>query len=198
MLNKVKIAIDAMGGQDSPKKIIEGIEISLKSNQENFFSLYGKKDLLEKEISKILVGQHDIIKMISIALLSDGHVILEGIPGVAKTLIAKCFSKALNLDFRRLQMTPDMLPADITGTFIFDTKKQNFTFKEGPIFTNVILADEINRAIPKTQSALLEAIKKSKLKYKINKGDGAFYGPKIDFVFHMHSGFEILINNFFS
>ncbi len=118
---------------------------------------------LEKEISKILVGKHDIIRMLSISLLSDGHVILEGIPGVAKTLIAKCFSKALSLDFRRLQMTPDMLPADITGTFIFDTKKQNFTFKEGPVFTNVILADEINRAIPKTQSALLEAMQEKQV-----------------------------------
>ena len=118
---------------------------------------------LEKEISKILVGKHDIVRMLSIALLSDGHVILEGIPGVAKTLIAKCFSNALSLDFRRLQMTPDMLPADITGTFIFDTKKQNFTFKEGPVFTNVILADEINRAIPKTQSALLEAMQEKQV-----------------------------------
>ena len=120
-------------------------------------------DALEKEISKILVGKHDIVRMLSIALLSDGHVILEGIPGVAKTLIAKCFSNALSLDFRRLQMTPDMLPADITGTFIFDTKKQNFTFKEGPVFTNVILADEINRAIPKTQSALLEAMQEKQV-----------------------------------
>ena len=118
---------------------------------------------LEKEISKILVGKHDIVRMLSIALLSDDHVILEGIPGVAKTLIAKCFSNALSLDFRRLQMTPDMLPADITGTFIFDTKKQNFTFKEGPVFTNVILADEINRAIPKTQSALLEAMREKQV-----------------------------------
>ena len=120
-------------------------------------------DALEKEISKILVGKNDIVRMLSIALLSDGHVILEGIPGVAKTLIAKCFSNALSLDFRRLQMTPDMLPADITGTFIFDTKKQNFTFKEGPVFTNVILADEINRAIPKTQSALLEAMQEKQV-----------------------------------
>lgn len=118
---------------------------------------------LENEISKIVVGKSETIKLLSVGLLADGHVLLEGVPGVAKTLIAKAFAKALGLDFKRIQLTPDMLPADITGTFIFNAKDQQFIFREGPIFGNVILADEINRAIPKTQSALLEAMQEKQV-----------------------------------
>ena len=94
----------------------------------------------------------------TIALLSDGHVILEGVPGIAKTLLAKSFAESLELEFKRIQLTPDMLPADITGTFVYNVKEQDFFFRKGPVFGNVILADEINRGIPKTQSALLEAM----------------------------------------
>ncbi|MCZ6648528.1 MAG: AAA family ATPase [Thaumarchaeota archaeon] len=118
---------------------------------------------LENEISKIVVGKSETIKLLSVGLLADGHVLLEGVPGVAKTLIAKAFAKALGLDFKRIQLTPDMLPADITGTFIFNAKDQQFIFREGPIFGNVVLADEINRAIPKTQSALLEAMQEKQV-----------------------------------
>jgi MoxR-like ATPase len=110
------------------------------------------------EISKVIVGGDTYIKLLTIALLSRGHVLLEGIPGIAKTLIAKSFSRALNLEFRRIQFTPDMLPADLLGTYIFNQKTLDFEFKPGPIFSNIILADEINRAPPKTQSALLEAM----------------------------------------
>ncbi|MFB3042741.1 MAG: AAA family ATPase, partial [Nitrososphaerales archaeon] len=118
---------------------------------------------LENEISKIVVGKSETIKLLSVGLLADGHVLLEGVPGVAKTLIAKAFAKALGLDFKRIQLTPDMLPADITGTFIFNAKDQQFIFREGPVFGNVVLADEINRAIPKTQSALLEAMQEKQV-----------------------------------
>jgi MoxR-like ATPase len=111
---------------------------------------------LENEISKIIVGKTETLKLL-------GHVLLEGVPGVAKTLIAKAFAKALGLDFKRIQLTPDMLPADITGTFIFNAKDQQFIFREGPVFGNVVLADEINRAIPKTQSALLEAMQEKQV-----------------------------------
>jgi len=95
---------------------------------------------------------------LTIALLSNGHVILEGVPGIAKTLLAKSFADSLELEFKRIQLTPDMLPADITGTFVYNVKEQDFFFRKGPVFGNVILADEINRGIPKTQSALLEAM----------------------------------------
>ncbi|MCS7116970.1 MAG: MoxR family ATPase [Nitrososphaerota archaeon] len=111
-----------------------------------------------REVTKVVVGKTDIIKMLTVALFSEGHVLLEGVPGVAKTLLAKAFAKSLGLSFRRIQFTPDMLPSDIVGTFVFNQKIQDFVFREGPIFANVILADEINRTAPKTQSALLEVM----------------------------------------
>jgi MoxR-like ATPase len=110
------------------------------------------------EFSKVIVGKGEVLRFMMIALLSNGHILLEGVPGVAKTLMAKAFAKSLNLDFKRIQFTPDMLPGDVVGTFIFNAKNQDFSLRRGPIFTNVILADEINRANPKTQSSLLEAM----------------------------------------
>ncbi|MBI2125789.1 MAG: MoxR family ATPase [Thaumarchaeota archaeon] len=118
---------------------------------------------LQNEMSKTIVGKSDVVRLLVIALLSDGHVLLEGVPGVAKTLIAKSFSKCLGLNFKRIQLTPDMLPSDITGTFTYNVRDQVFVFREGPVFANVILADEINRAIPKTQSALLEAMQEKQV-----------------------------------
>ncbi len=118
---------------------------------------------LQNEMSKTIVGKSDVVRLLVIALLSDGHVLLEGVPGVAKTLIAKSFSKCLGLNFKRIQLTPDMLPSDITGTFTYNVRDQLFVFREGPVFANVILADEINRAIPKTQSALLEAMQEKQV-----------------------------------
>ncbi|ASA78631.1 MoxR family ATPase [Thermococcus sp. 5-4] len=113
---------------------------------------------LKKEVSKAVVGKEDVIELLTIALLSEGHVLIEGIPGVAKTTIAKAFSRAIGLSFSRIQLTPDLLPADIIGVFYYDQKTGEWTTKKGPIFANVVLADEINRAQPKTQSALLEAM----------------------------------------
>ncbi|MDN5321263.1 MAG: MoxR-like ATPase [Thermococcaceae archaeon] len=113
---------------------------------------------LKKEVNKAVVGKEDVIELLAIALLSEGHVLIEGIPGVAKTTIAKAFSKAIGLKFSRIQLTPDLLPADIIGIFYYDQKTKEWTIKHGPIFANVVLADEINRAQPKTQSALLEAM----------------------------------------
>ncbi|ASJ05717.1 AAA family ATPase [Thermococcus barossii] len=114
--------------------------------------------LLKKEVGKAVVGKEDVIELLTIALLSEGHVLIEGIPGVAKTTIAKAFSRAIGLSFSRIQLTPDLLPADIIGVFYYDQKTGEWTTKKGPIFANVVLADEINRAQPKTQSALLEAM----------------------------------------
>ncbi len=119
------------------------------------------KDLyarLLNEFSKVIVGKADVLKLMTVGLLADGHILLEGVPGVAKTLMAKAFSQSLNLDFKRIQFTPDMLPSDVMGTFIFNQKTQEFSFRRGPIFANVVLTDEINRATPKTQSAMLEAM----------------------------------------
>lgn len=118
---------------------------------------------LRDVVSNYVIGKENELKLLFISLLSRGHVLIEGVPGIAKTLLAKVFSSSLDLKFRRIQFTPDMLPSEIIGSFIFDIKSQSFIFSEGPIFTNVVLADEINRAPPKTQSALLEAMQENQV-----------------------------------
>ncbi|MHA2499565.1 MAG: AAA family ATPase, partial [Candidatus Hodarchaeales archaeon] len=105
-----------------------------------------------------IVGREGIIRNILVVLLARGHVLLEGVPGLAKTLIANTMADILGMSFRRVQFTPDLLPADITGTNIYNQKQGDFTFVQGPVFTNFLLCDEINRAPPKTQAALLEAM----------------------------------------
>jgi len=110
------------------------------------------------EIGKVVVGKRDILENILIALLAEGHVLLEGVPGIAKTLIAKTFARTLGCEFKRIQFTPDLLPSDIIGVNVYDKETGRFYLKKGPIFANIILADEINRAPPKTQSALLECM----------------------------------------
>lgn len=117
-----------------------------------------KMDLLTTEVSKVIVGQHDIVQSIIMALLVDGHILLEGVPGVAKTTMVKAIAQALGLSFKRIQFTPDLLPSDLIGSLIFNAKTHEFETKKGPIFANLILADEINRAPAKVQAALLEAM----------------------------------------
>ena len=118
---------------------------------------------LKKECSKIIVGKEYVIELLTVALLTGGHVLLEGVPGIAKTTIAKTFASVLGLSFSRIQLTPDLMPADITGSTFFDQKTSEFKVKKGPIFANIVLADEINRATPKTQSALLEAMQEGQV-----------------------------------
>lgn len=118
---------------------------------------------VHSEISKVIVGQDEILEKLLIALISDGHVLIEGVPGLAKTLMIKTLSECLDCGFVRLQFTPDLLPADITGTKIYNHKDTSFKTVKGPIFTNFVLADEINRAPPKVQSALLEAMQEKQV-----------------------------------
>ena len=113
---------------------------------------------VEKEISLRIIGQRDVIRRVFIAMLVNGHILLEGVPGLAKTLIVSTFAAAMNLKFQRIQFTPDMLPADLVGTMIYNPKDLEFYPRKGPVFANVILADEINRSPAKVQSALLEAM----------------------------------------
>ncbi|MEH1813589.1 MAG: MoxR family ATPase [Nostoc sp.] len=113
---------------------------------------------LGQGLNQVIVGQSSLIQQILVALLAGGHVILEGVPGTGKTLLVKVLAQLIQGEFRRIQLTPDVLPSDITGTNIFDLNSRNFTLKKGPIFTEVLLADEINRTPPKTQAALLEAM----------------------------------------
>ncbi|MBD1590878.1 MoxR family ATPase [Arthrobacter sp. S1_S22] len=110
------------------------------------------------EVAKAVVGQDATVTGLLIALLSQGHVLLEGVPGVAKTLLVRALSAALSLDTKRVQFTPDLMPGDVTGSLVYDSHTSEFTFREGPVFTNILLADEINRTPPKTQASLLEAM----------------------------------------
>ncbi|WP_133873081.1 AAA family ATPase [Paractinoplanes brasiliensis] len=114
-------------------------------------------------VGSVVVGKRDSLELVLAGILAGGHVLLEDLPGLGKTLTARCFAQALGLDFRRLQFTPDLLPADVTGSFLYDQRKGDFAFRAGPVFTNMLLADEINRTPPKTQAALLEAMQEKQV-----------------------------------
>ena len=118
---------------------------------------------LSQKIDGIVIGQANLVKQLLVALLSGGHVIIEGVPGTGKTLLVKVLSKLIAADFRRVQLTPDILPSDILGTSIFDLNSRDFILKKGPIFTEILLADEVNRTPPKTQAALLEAMEEQQI-----------------------------------
>lgn len=120
--------------------------------------LRGTVEQIKKELSTIIVGQKDFIELLIISILADGHALIEGVPGIAKTVTAKLFAKTLKTEFSRIQFTPDLMPSDILGTSVFNTKTTEFEFKKGPIFSNIILIDEINRAPAKTQAALFETM----------------------------------------
>lgn len=115
-------------------------------------------DKVRAEVKKIIIGQENIIDMMIAAILADGHVLIEGVPGIAKTLLAKIIARTISADFSRIQFTPDLMPSDILGTSVFNMKSSEFEFNRGPIFSNIILIDEINRSPAKTQSALFEAM----------------------------------------
>jgi len=129
--------------------------------------LQSDKEKLYKEISKVIIGQKNIVEHLFVSLLCQGHILLEGVPGLAKTLLIKTLANAMALKFKRIQFTPDLMPSDITGTEIIEeehsTGKRNFKFFKGPIFANIVLADEINRTPPKTQAALLESMEEHKV-----------------------------------
>ena len=125
---------------------------------------------IKNSIHKVIVGQDDLIEKLLLAILADGHVFVEGVPGLAKTLTINTFAQLIATKFQRLQFTPDLLPADIIGTLIYNQKESSFEVKKGPIFSNIILADEINRAPAKVQSALLEAMQER----QITIGDETF------------------------
>ena len=146
------------------------MEENLENNETvNFESRIDLKPLQEsiqaikQELNTVIVGQHKMIDQLLVAILSNGHVLLEGVPGVAKTITAKLLAKTLSIGFSRIQFTPDLMPSDILGTSVFDLKKSEFEFKKGPIFSNLILIDEINRAPAKTQAALFEVMEERQI-----------------------------------
>src|SRR5271154_3522104 len=123
----------------------------------------GIRDRVLGEVGRVVVGMEGVTHQFMIALLAGGHVLLEGVPGVAKTTLSKAFARVLGTQYQRLQFTPDLLPSDVTGTFIFDRKQNEFVLRRGPLFCQVLLADEVNRAPAKTQSALLEAMQENQV-----------------------------------
>ena len=128
------------------------------ASDERFETFRNAFEKLESEIGRVLLGQDDVVRNVLVALFAGGHVMMEGAPGLGKTLLASCLSRVLGCEFRRIQFTPDLMPSDVTGGNVFNQKRDEFEFHPGPIFAQVLLADEINRAPAKTQSALLEAM----------------------------------------
>ena len=118
---------------------------------------------IRQEVAKLIIGQHKMVDLLITAILADGHVLIEGVPGVAKTLTAKILSRILSVDFSRIQFTPDLMPSDVLGTSIFNLKTSEFNFKKGPIFANLVLIDEINRSPAKTQAALFEVMEERQI-----------------------------------
>lgn len=136
-----------------------------------------KVNEVRDELGKFVIGQHEMVELLLAGIFSNGHLLLEGAPGVAKTLSAKVLSKALDIDFSRIQFTPDMMPSDVIGTSVFNMKDSEFNFKQGPIFSNIVLIDEINRAPAKTQAALFEVMEERQITY-----DGTLYPMKFPFL----------------
>ncbi|MCL4135707.1 UNVERIFIED_CONTAM: hypothetical protein GTU68_008750 [Idotea baltica] len=143
----------------------------------NLRPVQDKINAILTECKKVLIGQEELAELILICILSDGHILLEGVPGIAKTLAAKVISKTIDADFSRIQFTPDLMPSDILGTSIFNMKTAEFSFNKGPIFSNVVLIDEINRAPAKTQAALFEVMEEKQITF-----DGETYIMSYPFV----------------
>lgn len=120
-------------------------------------------DKMQTQMAKVIVGQHEMVELLLAAILADGHILIEGVPGVAKTLTAKLMAKMLSVDFSRIQFTPDLMPSDVTGTSIFNAQTASFQFRQGPIFSNIVLIDEINRAPAKTQASLFEVMEEKQV-----------------------------------
>ena len=140
----------------------EGNSLSF-TNRVDLTNLQDIVQQLKNELAKVIVGQEEFIELLIVALLAKGHVLIEGVPGIAKTITAKLFAKTLKTGFRRIQFTPDLMPSDVLGTSVFSAKTNDFEFKKGPIFSNMVLIDEINRAPAKTQAALFEVMEERQI-----------------------------------
>ena len=159
-----------------PSQTIDA-SIEQTSEETGLGRFQAKIESVLQECEKIIIGQQEMLELILICILSDGHILLEGVPGIAKTLAAKSVARTIDADFSRIQFTPDLMPTDIIGTSLFNMKEAEFVFKKGPIFSNMILIDEINRAPAKTQSALFEVMEEKQISY-----DGKHYDFEEPFV----------------
>lgn len=150
------------------------MDAAIKEINEKVREAHGSIEELTREIGKVIVGQQHLVERLLVGLLADGHILIEGVPGLAKTLSVRTLAQAIQVQFQRIQFTPDLLPADLIGTLVYSPKDGSFTTKKGPIFANIILADEINRAPSKVQSALLEAMQER----QVTVGENTFPLPK--------------------
>lgn len=141
-------------------------------NRTDLSELRNKLEAVNASVGSVVLGQEGVIRQILIGILSDGHLLLEGVPGVAKTLLVKLFAKSIRADYSRIQFTPDLMPSDVIGTSVYNSAKADFEFRKGPIFGNIILVDEINRSPAKTQAALFEVMEERQITY-----DGTLYYP---------------------
>lgn len=146
-------------------------------NRIDLSALHEAAEQLKNQISQVVIGQSQLIELLTTALLAKGHVLIEGVPGIAKTLTAKLLAKSIDTDFSRLQFTPDLMPSDVVGTAVFNPKSLEFQFKKGPVFSNLVLIDEINRAPAKTQSALFEVMEERQI-----TADGVAYAMEAPFM----------------
>ncbi|MEO5777515.1 MAG: MoxR family ATPase [Flavobacterium sp.] len=145
---------------ESNENVNENVNFQSRLNLE---PLRESIDKIKAEMETVIVGQHKMIDQLLVSILANGHVLIEGVPGVAKTMTAKIIAKTISVDFSRIQFTPDLMPSDILGTSVFDLKKSEFEFKKGPVFSNLVLIDEINRAPAKTQAALFEVMEERQI-----------------------------------
>src|SRR5688572_24404147 len=152
-------------------------EQQLFQQRTDLAGLHSVVDNLKSEIAKVIVGQDQMVELLLAAILADGHVLIEGVPGVAKTLTAKLLSRSISTGFSRIQFTPDLMPSDVTGTSVFNPKDTVFQFRPGPIFSNIVLIDEINRAPAKTQAALFEVMEERQVTV-----DGQTYPLQLPFM----------------
>lgn len=163
---------------DSAEPIASGASsYAFERQNEDLIWVASKVNNVRIELGKFVIGQHDMVELMLAGIFSNGHLLLEGVPGVAKTLSSKVMSRALDIDFSRIQFTPDMMPSDVIGTSVFNMKDSSFYFKKGPIFSNIVLIDEINRAPAKTQAALFEVMEERQITY-----DGTLYPMTFPFL----------------
>jgi MoxR-like ATPase len=149
-----------IGAQETPQDETKGMEFTSRIDLKELESAIQK---IKTELGKVIVGQQNMLEMLIVSILSDGHSLIEGVPGVAKTVTAKLLAKTMDVDFSRIQFTPDLMPSDILGTSVFNVKTSEFEFKKGPVFSNIVLIDEINRAPAKTQAALFEVMEERQI-----------------------------------
>jgi MoxR-like ATPase len=162
---------------ESTNELSNEQEFGLERENQDLIWVADKVNQVRDELARFIIGQHETVELLIAGIIANGHVLLEGVPGVAKTLASKVLSRTLNVDFSRIQFTPDLMPSDVIGTSVFNMKDSSFSFKKGPIFSNIVLIDEINRAPAKTQAALFEVMEERQITY-----DGNVYPMEFPFL----------------